>query len=68
MTDGPPIISTYSQKAYPFDKPVALSLTKLKALRGPNDVSNSFTYKMYLNVIESKYIKYTVTIVAGFVI
>ena len=35
--------STYSQKAYPLERPVAESLTRLKALRGPNDVSNSFT-------------------------
>jgi hypothetical protein len=28
-----------------LESPVALSLTKLKALRGPKDVSSSFTYK-----------------------
>lgn len=37
--------STYSQKAYPLDKPVALSFTRLKAFRGPNDVNNSFTWE-----------------------
>lgn len=36
--------STYSQKAYPLDRPVALSFTRLKAFRGPNDVSSSFTW------------------------
>ena len=35
--------STYSQKAYPFDRPVALSFTKLKALSSPNDASSSLT-------------------------
>lgn len=38
------LTSTYSQKAYPLDKPVALSFTRLKAFKGPNDVSSSFTW------------------------
>lgn len=37
------LISTYSQKAYPLDSDVALSFTRLKALRGPNDVRSSLT-------------------------
>lgn len=48
------LTSTYSQKAYPLDSPVALSFTRLKAFRGPNDVNSSFTWK---TVLEIKYIK-----------
>ena len=40
--------STYSQKAYPFDSPVALSLTRLNAFNGPNDVNSSLTCKTQL--------------------
>lgn len=45
-------ISTYSQNAYPFDRPVALSLTKLKALRSPNDANNSLTCRRRENNLE----------------
>lgn len=40
------LTSTYSQNAYPLDKPVALSFTRLKAFNGPNDVSSSFTWNI----------------------
>ncbi len=43
--------STYSQNAYPFDNPVALSLTKLNALSGPNEVSSSLTYNTQLALL-----------------
>lgn len=36
--------SRYSQKAYPLDKPVPTSLTRLNAFSGPKDVSSSLTY------------------------
>ena len=39
--------STYSQKAYPFDRPVAESFTKLKALSWPNDVRSSLTWSSF---------------------
>ena len=37
--------STYSQNAYPFDRPVALSFTRLKARNSPNELKSSFTCK-----------------------
>ncbi len=36
-------ISEYSQNAYPLLKPVAVSLTRLKARNGPNAINSSLT-------------------------
>ena len=41
------LTSRYSQKAYPLDNPVALSLTRLNAFSGPNDINSSFTCKWW---------------------
>lgn len=42
--------STYSQNAYPLDKPVAESFTRLNALNCPKLINSSFTCIIYKNV------------------
>lgn len=47
------VMSMYSANAYPLLRPVAESLTRLKALNCPNDMSNSFTYNINTTSITS---------------